>query len=106
MIVPNLTPSSSTWEANLTNAIKSVTPTNCELAIARNYQWLTMERLCQRYLGEYLPEYRATLKAELLSRDISTRGDALAALRVLEAEDDRDLARHLLQQVRLWVSAA
>jgi hypothetical protein len=87
MTAPNLTPSSS-------------------LTTARNYQWLTMERLCQRYLGEYLPTYRSVLKAELLSRDIATRGDALAALRVLEAEDDPDLAKHLLQQVRVWVSAA
>jgi hypothetical protein len=72
----------------------------------RHYLGLTLERLCQRYQGEYLQTYRTTLKAELLAKRITTRADALAALRVLEVEDDADLARHLLQQVRVWVAAA
>jgi hypothetical protein len=67
---------------------------------------LTMGRLCETYLGEYLPAHRAALKAEILAKRITTRADALAALRVLEAEDDRALAAHLLQCVRLWVAAA
>jgi hypothetical protein len=94
MTALNLTPPSTHWEANLTDAIKSA-----QLG-TRYYQGLTTQRLCEAYLGEYLPAHRAALRAEILARDIVTRGDALAALRVLEVEDDRALARHLLDALR------
>jgi hypothetical protein len=62
MTALNLTPPSTHWEANLTDAIKSVTA-NCEIDLSaqrlaigtHNYQWLTTQRLCEAFLGEYLP---------------------------------------------------